>query len=402
MLLSDLVYSYPFFWASAQKECPPPMAVGGGPGMGVRRGPWCMTPFGSLDPIPFLVLGRTVARDGGRSREPASKEDYTMNEATPYIGVDVSKDKLDYSVSGEKAVGTCPNTAKGIRKIIGAARERNARVCCEATGGYERALLEACWAGGVEVVLTDPWRVRHFAKGKGVLEKTDAIDARIIARFACENDLRPWARPSEARHRLCDLTRAKETLDKQIQMARGQLEHCSDKAMEKLWRKNIRMLEGMRAKVDQERIAAVNGDERMRHLFERYQLVKGVGPETALSMIAEMPELGTVSDKVAGKLLGAAPIPDDSGKKTGRRLIRRGRFAARRALYMAAVSSIRFNPILRAFYLRLAKSNGKPPKVALVAVMRKLICLLNRIAGDEAFKPSASGSKPVPRASGRG
>ena len=370
--------------------------------MGVRRGPWCMTPFGSLDPIPFLVLGRTVARDGGRSREPASKEDYTMNEATPYIGVDVSKDKLDYSVSGEKAVGTCPNTAKGIRKIIGAARERNARVCCEATGGYERALLEACWAGGVEVVLTDPWRVRHFAKGKGVLEKTDAIDARIIARFACENDLRPWARPSEARRRLCDLTRAKETLDKQIQMARGQLEHCSDKAMEKLWRKNIRMLEGMRAKVDQERIAAVNGDERMRHLFERYQLVKGVGPETALSMIAEMPELGTVSDKVAGKLLGAAPIPDDSGKKTGRRLIRRGRFAARRALYMAAVSSIRFNPILRAFYLRLAKSNGKPPKVALVAVMRKLVCLLNHIAGDEAFKPSASGSKPVPRASGRG
>ena len=303
-----------------------------------------------------------------------------MNEATPYIGVDVSKDKLDYSISGEKAAGTCPNTAKGIRKIIGAARERNARVCCEATGGYERALLEACWAGGVEVVLTDPWRVRHFAKGKGVLEKTDAIDARIIARFACENDLRPFARPSEARRRLCDLTRAGETLDKQIQMARGQLEHCCDKAMEKLWRKNIRLLGGMRAKVDRERIAMVNGDERMRRLFERYQLVKGVGPETALSMIAEMPELGTVSDKVAGKLLGAAPIPDDSGKKTGRRLIRRGRFAARRALYMAAVSSIRFNPILRAFYLRLAKSNGKPPKVALVAVMRKLICLLNRRA----------------------
>ena len=238
-----------------------------------------------------------------------------MNEATPYIGVDVSKDKLDYSISGEKAARTCPNTAKGIRKIIVAARKLNARVCCEATGGYERALLEACWAGGVEVVLTDPWRVRHFAKGKGVLEKTDAIDARIIARFACENDLRPFARPSEARRRLCDLTRAGETLDKQIQMARGQLEHCCDKAMEKLWRKNIRMLGGMRAKVDRERIAVVNGDERMRRLFERYQLVKGVGPETALSMIAEMPGLGTVSDKVAGKLLGAAPIPDDSGKR---------------------------------------------------------------------------------------
>lgn len=346
-----------------------------------------------MDAIPFFGLGRTVARDGGRSREPANKKDYTMKEATPYIGVDVSKDKLDFHVQGESASRRCPNTPQGIQKILRMAKEHNLRVCCEATGGYESALLEACWEHDVEVVLADPWRVRHFAKGKAVLEKTDAIDASIIAMFAYENDLRPFVRPSRAQRKLCDLTRAREALGKQIQIAQGQLEHCFGKATEKLWKKNLGALKKMLAKVDEERIAVAMDDERMRHLFERFQKVMGIGRETALAMLAEMPELGTISDKTAARLLGVAPIPDDSGRKTGRRMIRRGRFAARRSLYMAAIVAACFNPILKTFYNRLVREKGKPPKVAIVAVMRKLIALLNRIAADDDFDPAAVGTK---------
>lgn len=317
-----------------------------------------------------------------------------MKEATPYMGVDVSKDKLDYSVPGDTDVRHFPNTPHGIWKIIMMAKKLNVRVCCEATGGYERALLEACWENGVEVALADPWRVRHFAMGKGVLEKTDAIDARIIVLFAQENNLRPCAMPSKAQRSLCDLTRALEALDKQIQIAQGQLEHSSSKVTDKMWKANLRTLAKTRAKLNAKRISIVNGDGRLHFLFERYQRVKGVGSETALAMIAEMPELGTISDKTAGKLVGAAPISNDSGKITGKRNIRRGRFSARKALYMAAVSASRFNPILKAFYHRLVKENGKPPKVALVAVMRKLIVLLNHIAADENFVPAEVGSSP--------
>ena len=316
-----------------------------------------------------------------------------MTVATPYIGVDVSKDKLDFLVPGDGKTRQAPNTARGCRRIVEAAGRLGAQVCCEPTGGYERALLRACWDGGVRVSLADAWRVRHFARGRGILEKTDAIDAKVIALFAAENGPRPLPRPSEAQERLRGLTRAIEAVDRQIQIASGSLEHCGDAETAKLWRRNLAFLERSRRGLDAKRLAAVRGDGRLRGLFERFQLVKGVGPATALAMLAEMPELGAVPDKAAAKLLGVAPIPDDSGRKNGRRAIQRGRFAARSALYMAAVVAARFNPVLKAFHTRLVKERGKPRKVAIVAVMRKLVALLNRMAADETFVPAEAGAK---------
>ena len=166
-----------------------------------------------------------------------------MNEVTPYIGVDVSKGKLDYFVPGAGKSRQVSNTAGGCRQIVGMAKKLGFRVCCEPTGGYEQTLLRACWDGGVEVSLADAWRVRHFAKGLGILEKTDAIDARVIALFAAENGPRPFPRPSEAQRRLRDLTRAMESIDKQIQIAHGNLEHCGgDAGIAKLWKRNLAFL----------------------------------------------------------------------------------------------------------------------------------------------------------------
>lgn len=322
-----------------------------------------------------------------------------MNEATPYIGVDVSKETLDFFVPGAEKSRQVPNTAGGCRQIVEMAKKLGLRICCEPTGGYEQPMVRACWDGGVEVSLTDAWRVRHFAKGRGILEKTDAIDAKVIALFAAENGPRPFPRPSEAQRRLRDLTRAMESIDKQIQIAHGNLEHCGGgDEIAKLWKRNLAFLERSRRDLEEKRLSTVRGDERLRSLFDRFQLVKGVGPATALAMLAEVPELGIVSDKAAAKLLGVAPIPDDSGKMNGRRAIQRGRFAARTALYMAAVVAMRFNPVLKAFHSRLAKERGKPQKVAIVAVMRKLVTLLNRMASDETFMPTGAGAKQCKKA----
>ena len=317
-----------------------------------------------------------------------------MNETTPYIGVDVSKAKLDFFVPGDGKSGQAPNTAGGCRQIVGMAKKLGLRVCCEPTGGYEQALVRACWDDGVEVSLTDAWRVRHFAKGRGILEKTDAIDAKVIALFAAENRPRPFPRPSETQRRLRDLTRAMESIGKQIQIARGNLEHCGGNAeIAKLWKRNLAFLERSRCDLEAKRLATVRDDSRLCGLFERFQLVKGVGPATALAMLAEVPELGVVSDKAAAKLLGIAPIPDDSGKMNGKRAIQRGRFSARTALYMAAVVAMNFNPVLKTFHTRLVKERGKPQKVAIVAVMRKLVTLLNRMAADETFEPAGAGTR---------
>ena len=317
-----------------------------------------------------------------------------MNAVSPYIGVDVSKEKLDFFIPGAGKSRQVPNTAGGCRQIVGMAEKLGLRVCCEPTGGYEQTLLRACWNGGVEVSLADAWRVRHFAKGRGILEKTDALDARVIALFAAENGPRPFPRPSEAQRRLRDLTRAMESIDKQIQIAHGNLEHCGgDAEIATLWKRNLAFLERSRRDLEAKRLATVWDDERLRGLFERFQLVKGIGPATALAMLAEVPELGVVSDKAAAKLLGGAPIPDDSGKMNGKRVIQRGRFAARTALYMAAVVAMRFNPVLKAFHTRLVKERGKPQKVVIVAVMRKLVTLLNRMAADETFIPAEAGAK---------
>ena len=316
-----------------------------------------------------------------------------MTTKRMHIGVDVSKDKLDYFAPGSKASKTVPNDGRGVRRIIALAQENRWDVCCESTAVYSSALLKGCHAAGQTVVLANPLWVRHFARSNGILEKTDAIDARVIARFADENQPRPARPPSDDERILRELTDGIAFYLKQIQTVLGRLEQCTPtSAIRPELLRTLKQHQKALARLKARRAAVVAANERLAHRLERFTLVQGIGDTVALNIIAAMPELGELSGKRASKLAGLAPIPDDSGNKANKRRIMKGRMDVRNSLYMAALVASRHNPVLHGFYARLV-GKGKPKKVALAAVMRKLMVLLNRLARDETFVPLAGGVK---------
>ena len=314
-----------------------------------------------------------------------------MTSERIHIGVDVSKDKLDYFAPGSKRAKTVANRASAIRTLVTHAGQNGWAVCCEATAIYASALIEACHAAGVPVAVANPLRVRRYAQGKGILEKTDAIDARLIALYADENQPRLASKPTDEERLLRELTEGREFYLRQIQMLSGRLEQCPrGSAIRKDLERTLRQLRKTLEQLDARRARVVAGNKKLSHRLERFTLVQGIGETVAMNVMAWMPELGSLSDKEAAKLIGLAPMPDDSGTVRNKRKIAQGRLSVRNSLYMSAVVAAHHNPVLSVFYERL-RTNGKPPKLALVAVMRKLIGLLNRIARDETFIPVANG-----------
>jgi transposase len=317
-----------------------------------------------------------------------------MTDTRIHIGVDVSKDKLDFFAPGAKRAETVANRPSGIRRIVALARRNGWAVCCESTAVYGAALVEACHAAGVTIAVANPLRVRRHAQGKGILEKTDAIDARVIAQYADENQPRPAGRPTGDERLLRELTEGREFYLRQIQVLAGRLEQCPrGSAIRKDLERTLLQLRKTLARLDARRARVVAASPELSHLRDRFTLVQGVGETVAMNVMASMPELGSLSGKEAAKLAGLAPIPDDSGKERNRRKIAAGRLDVRNSLYMAALVASRHNPVLKEFYGKLV-AKGKPRKVALAAVMRKLVVLLNRIVRDEAFIPVAGGGNP--------
>lgn len=313
-----------------------------------------------------------------------------MTDKRMHIGVDVSKDKLDFFAPGAKHAKTVANRSSGIRQIVALARKNGWAVCCEATSIYGAALVEACHAADVAIAVANPLRVRRYAQGKGILEKTDAIDARLIALYADENQPRLASRPTDDERLLRELTEGREFYLRQIQTLSGRLEQClRDSAIRKDLERTLRQLRKALKQLDARRTRVVAGSKELSHRLKRFTLVQGIGETVALNVMAWIPELGSLSDKEAPKLIGLAPIPDDSGKERKKRKIAQGRLLVRNSLYMSALVAAHHNPVLSVFYERL-RTHGKPPKVALVGVMRKLVVLLNRIARDEAFIPVAN------------
>lgn len=252
------------------------------------------------------------------------------------------------------------------------------QVICEPSGGYERDLLEALWAAGLAVSLVHAARVRAFARAQGLLAKTDPIDAVVLREFGELLQPGTLAAPLPQRERLAALVQRREQVVNLRSTEVQRLAQTRDPVVRKLGRHLLKVLE------DQvEQLAAlietqIADDATLTAQSARLQLVKSIGPVTASTLLAELPELGTLSRNESGALAGVAPYNRDSGEHRGRRTIRGGRVRVRRVLYMAAVVATRFNPILKAFYDRLVKA-GKPKKVALTAVMRKLIVLLNHL-----------------------
>lgn len=305
-------------------------------------------------------------------------------QARPNAGVDVSKQHLDLCwLANSRRLS---NDAQGwgeLTAILGAAQVD--LVVVEATGGYERGVVAALQGAGMAVARVNPRQARDFAKSMGVLAKTDQVDARTLRDFAdvlARHDKRaqyitPMLEP--ARQELGELMdRRRQLVDMRV-AEHNRLEHAGPRAARSI-ASVIKLLDKQLAAID-----AHIDDHMDRHFKTQRELldsVKGVGPVTILTMTAALPELGRLGRRQISKLVGIAPLADDSGHRHGKRRIWGGRAHVRAVLYMAAIVAIRHNAVLRAFYERLLAA-GKPKKVAIVAAMRKLLTILNAMLRDQ-------------------
>jgi transposase len=296
----------------------------------------------------------------------------------PSVGVDVSKDHLDWASSARSVVERIPNRVAGIRRLVRALRElQPERIVVEATGGYERALVEALARAGLPVVVVNPWRVRRFGEGMGALAKTDRIDAQLLALFGerARPTIRPLLRGPEAA-----LIARRRQLVEMLVAERNRL-GLATRAVRRDIASLIRILERRIARLDRQIDSLLEADPERQETAAILQSAPSVGPGVARSLLVDLPELGRLSPKQIASLAGLAPFARDSGRKKGQRSVRAGRAAPRTALYLAAMNGARFNPVLRRFYERL-RAAGKPPKLAFVALARKLLTILNAMVRD--------------------
>lgn len=299
------------------------------------------------------------------------------------IGIDVGQEELVIAVDGVGEAWTVPNDSTGHHALLERMRPlQPTRIVLEATGGYERAIVAALGSAQLPVIVVNARHVRDFARASGQLAKTDAIDARVIAHFAArmEPPVRPL--PSAAQEELDALVLRRRQLIEMLIMERQRLHQTTGRPRAKAARqslhKHVRYLERELEGTDTALGILIEASPVWRAHDEVLQSVPGVGPATAHTLLAELPELGTLSRGAIAKLAGLAPLNADSGKWRGVRRIRGGRAVVRSALYMAALVAVRHNPIIRAFYQRLV-ARGKPKKLALIAAARKLLTILNHL-----------------------
>lgn len=311
-----------------------------------------------------------------------------MNHEPVHVGIDVSKDMLEVDPFDGKAPRVS-NSPKGLQALVRRIRSYNRPVvlCCEASGGYERALIQTMLNEKIPIALVNALWVRRFAESKGLLAKTDCIDARILSSYSQQNRPRLAQQMPAWTQRLQALLVRKEDLVSMSRQEQCRLKICSEPEIAKAIRAHLRTLERHIESLRQQIRALEHDHLPFRDLKARFTQVKSIGEDIAWHFIAFMPELGLITDKQAAALVGVAPYNNDSGTHNGQRKIRRGRKRVRDKLYMGAVSAITCNPILREVYQQLVK-RGKSPKVALVAVMRKQVIVLNRIAADPLFNPA--------------
>jgi transposase len=295
------------------------------------------------------------------------------------IGIDVAKATLDIAAEPAAALRTLitvPNAEAGHAALVSALTPlAPTRIVLEATGGYERALTVALAAADLPVVVVNPRQVRDVAKATGQLAKTDRLDAALLARFAAQ--VQPACRPvpDATTQALRELLTRRRQLVAMLGQERNRLPQARGVIRRDL-QQHIRWLERRVHTSDDELRQLVEHSPVWRVRDELLQSVPGIGPVTARTLLASLPELGTLKHKQIAALVGVAPLNRDSGQWHGRRQIWGGRAPVRHALYRAALVASRHNPVLRAFYTRL-RAMGKPPKVALVATMHKLLPILN-------------------------
>lgn len=293
------------------------------------------------------------------------------------VGIDVSKHAVVIAVtpSGEQWTSpTTPEALEGTMTRIAALHPTV--VVLEATGGYEAAVAAAAAAVHVPIAIVNPRQVRAFAQALGRTAKTDAIDAQVLAEFGAR--VGPVVRPlpDADTQALAALVARRRQLLEMLSAERQRLDHATTRPVTRDLRTHIRWLERRIADVDDDITASIQRSPLWRVQEDLLRTVPGIGPTVARTLLAELPELGTLDRRAIAALVGVAPMNRDSGQFRGHRTIRGGRASVRRALYMAALVAAHHNRPLAHFYQRL-RAAGKPAKVALVAVMRKLLAIVN-------------------------
>jgi len=306
-----------------------------------------------------------------------------------FVGIDVSKATLDVA-SETAAWAPVANEDAGIAALVPQLRAATPTlIVVEASGGYESAVVSACALAGLPIVVVNPRQVRDFARAIGRLAKTDAIDASTLALFGAR--VRPAVRalPDSALQDLRALVQRRRQLLEMLGAERQRHQQATVRRVVKSLERHIAWLERQLGDVDDELRRQVEASPLWRTQDNLLQSVPGIGPITAMTLLTDLPELGRLTHRQIAALVGLAPFNRDSGQWRGRRTISGGRASMRALLYMATLSAVRHNPALRAFHRRL-RAAGKPPKVALVAAMRKLLTILNAIvAHQQPWHPTA-------------
>lgn len=301
-----------------------------------------------------------------------------MNDS---IGVDISKDHLDVHRLSDGVSRRFANDSRGHRTLIGWLERPELRIVCEPTGPYHRALEHRLAEAGFALVKVNPRQARRFAEATGRLAKTDRLDAAMLARMGALLELQARPARGPTLNDLKDLRMAREALVKNRTAARNRAKNLTLPILKRHNAEQLRQIERQIAALENEIMALIKVDPDLARRFDILVSIPGVSAITAFALLIDMPELGTLDQAQVASLAGLAPVARQSGQWIGRAFIRGGRANVRRALYMPALVAIRFNPDLKAKYDRL-KAAGKASKLAITAVMRKLIIIANALLRD--------------------
>lgn len=300
-----------------------------------------------------------------------------------FVGIDVAKDKLDVARSDSASILTVSNDAAGIGRILEQLGPiRPTLLVIEATGGLERAVLDALLDADLPIALANPGQVRHFAKGLGVRAKTDAIDARILAQYARLASPRLMQKRSKNQVELNALVTCRRQLihvrTEQTNRRQTTSSPSARKAIDAVLRTVQRQIDSL----DQQIERLIESDDDFHSIDKLLRSVPGVGAVLSSTLLADLSELGKTDRRQIGSLVGVAPFNRDSGQRSGTRSIRGGRASIRSVLYMSTITAMRYNPVIHAFAARLQEA-GKANKVVITACMRKLLALLNAMIRDQ-------------------
>jgi transposase len=315
------------------------------------------------------------------------EEEQMATRSGTYVGIDVSKDRLDVAMLGERQARQVDNTSQGIAQLAEWMQELQPElIVVEATGGYQRAVVETLFWAGLPVAVVNPARVRQFARACGLLAKTDKLDAQVLAVFGQRVQPRRYVGKSEAEKQLSALLVRRKQVEEMLKAEQNRLRTISPSLHGSLERM-IAVLKEEKKRLDEEIRGLMNEQKAWQEQMEILDSAPGVGVVTTATLLADLPELGTMDRKKIAALVGVAPMNFDSGRKRGYRKTKGGRTDIRSVLYMSTLVATRHNPLIRTQYQHLLK-RGKLKKVALTACMRKFLTILNAMVRDrQPFRP---------------